>query len=149
MSYLFLMMTIIGLDQWSKYKAQDFLRQRGSFYSITKRFQLRLAHNPGGFYGLLENKKRLLYIITFFAIVGCAFLLYQGIKNQRMLSYNLAFSFLLGGAIGNFIDRIKQGYVIDFIYIKFKRAPIFNLADVSIFVGALMLSYLEIVYGIF
>ena len=149
MGYLFFIIIIIVLDQWSKYKAQDFLEQKRFGYFITRRFQLRLAYNSGGFYGLFKNKKRLLSIISFFAIVGCVYLLYIGIKSHRIFSYNLALSLLLGGAIGNWIDRIRRGYVIDFIYIKFKGAPIFNLADVFIFAGAFMLFYLEIVYGVF
>lgn len=143
MIYWLLITFIILIDQLSKAKALSFLNKHGGPYNLGKRFQLRLAKNSGAFYGMFKSKKKLIIAITLFAIIGCIFLLYLGIQNEKS-SYNLGLSFLIGGAVGNLIDRIKRGYVIDFLFFKVKRGPIFNLADIFIFIGALMLCYVEI-----
>jgi signal peptidase II len=148
MIYWLLILFIVLIDQWSKKKALSFLNKHGGPYKLGKRLQLQLAKNTGSFYGMLKGKKKLIIVVNLFTIIGCVVLLYLGIQDEKS-SYNLGFSFLLGGAIGNLIDRIKKGYVIDFIFFKVKRGPIFNLADVFILIGALILCYYEIFYGIF
>lgn len=147
MEYALIILAIILLDQLSKKKALKTLKEK-SFHPLNKRFQLRLAKNRGAFYGLLQNKKVLLKGITILTIIACMILLYAGIKNNASPLYNTSFSFLIGGALGNLWDRIKRGYVVDFIYFKVKNGPIFNIADIFIFLGALFLCYLEIIYGI-
>ena len=70
-------------------------------------------------------------MITFGAIIYFIKLLYK--KGSRSLK--LGFSFMLGGALGNLYERIFKNGVTDFIYIKFKKAPIFNVADIFILIG--------------
>ena len=56
----------------------------------------------------------------------------------------MAFSFALGGALGNFIDRIKNKNITDFIYVKYKKAPIFNLADIFLVISPILIFFKEI-----
>ena len=149
MIYFLLIFFIIFIDQWSKKEAFIFLTTNEGPYRLTKRFQLRLAKNPGAFYGLFKNKRKLLIAISFISIIACSVLLYFGILNESVFSFNMGISCIMGGAIGNLIDRIKRGYVIDFLCIKIKKGPIFNLADLFILIGACTLIYLEIFYDIF
>lgn len=149
MIYCLLVIFIILIDQWAKKKALTFFTQNDSPYLFNKFFQLRLAKNSGAFYGIFKNKRKLLISLSFISILACWFLLYFGIRNGKMPLFNIGLSFIIGGAIGNLIDRIKKGYVLDFLYMKIKRGPVFNFADVFIFLGAFILLYLEIFYSVF
>lgn len=148
MIYWLLIIFIVILDQWSKKETFKFLSNYGVPLNLGKRFQLRLAINTGAFYGIFNGKRKLIIVINLATLILCIFLLYLGIINQRAYPYNLGLSFIIGGAVGNLIDRIKKGYVIDFLCFKVKRGPIFNIADIFILTGALMLCYMEIFYGI-
>ena len=142
MRYWIFIISIIFFDQWSKKKAYIFLKDFSSPYKYSGRLQLRLAFNPGAFYGILKNKKGIIIFINLIALLGCILLLILGFYNNDLSSYALGLSFIIGGGIGNLIDRMKNGYVIDFLYLN--RGPIFNIADIFVFIGVLILIFIEI-----
>ena len=85
--------------------------------------------------GFMKNKKNLIIKINilFLVIVILNFIkIFR--KSSNLLK--LAFSFIIGGALGNIIDRIKNNSVTDFIYIKIKKFPVFNIADLFILLSA-------------
>ncbi len=95
--------------------------------------------NDGAAFGIFSGKTVALVIISVIMIIALLIFNYF-VKNKNMF-YCLAFGFVLGGAIGNMIDRIWLGYVRDFIYLDFMpNYPIFNLADSFLVVGAIMLA---------
>lgn len=107
-----------------------------------KLINLTYLENRGAAFGILQDK-RLLFIILTCAIV--IYLLYCFIKNiktsPRILNISLAL--IISGAIGNFYDRLIQGYVVDFIEFSFVKFPVFNVADILVTVGcALMIIYI-------
>ena len=142
MRYWIFIISIIFLDQWTKKKAYMFLKEFGSPYKYSGRLQLRVAFNYGAFYGILKNKKGIIIFINLIALLGCILLLILGFYNRDLSSYALGLSFIIGGGIGNLIDRIKNGYVIDFLYLS--RGPIFNIADIFVFIGGLILIFTEL-----
>ena len=97
---------------------------------------MTLVHNTGIAFGLFKNQGIIFIIIPITAIILLAFNIYYYRSNKENLSrmYIVAFSLILGGAIGNLIDRITFGYVIDFI--DFRIWPVFNVADSAITIGA-------------
>jgi signal peptidase II len=110
---------------------------------VTGFFNLTYVHNYGAAFSFLHDAggwQR--YFFTAIALVVSVVILwwlYQSPKEQRLLP--VAFSFILGGAIGNVIDRIMHGYVIDFLdfYVGNYHWPAFNIADSVIFIGAALL----------
>ena len=99
---------------------------------------MTLVHNTGIAFGLFKDQGIVFIIIPVIAIVLLIFnILYY--RNNRELSrtYIIGFSLILGGAIGNLIDRIQVGYVIDFL--DFRIWPVFNMADSAITVGAFII----------
>ncbi|MEF3279700.1 MAG: signal peptidase II [Elusimicrobiota bacterium] len=100
---------------------------------------INFIHNSGVAFGLLKGYN--LFFI-FFNTLLLGFLLLIRKKFSDFLS-SLAIHFIIGGALGNIFDRIKYGYVIDFIDLKYFPA-IFNIADFSITCGAVLLVYLSI-----
>ena len=97
--------------------------------------------NEGAAWGMLEGKMFFFYLITAVAIGALVYLMYHE-RNHSKLAL-LAYSLMLSGAIGNFIDRVRLGYVIDMFRLEFMHFPIFNVADALLSVGvAILLVYI-------
>ncbi|TCW37320.1 signal peptidase II [Thermohydrogenium kirishiense] len=130
----------IIIDQMSKYFAVKYLKPIGSFPIINNIFHFTYVENRGAAFGILQNRTLFFIIIT--VIVG-TILIYSIVKIPGSTFYKFTLSMILGGAIGNLIDRVRLGYVVDFIDFKFFPA-VFNLADSMIVVGAFLLCYILI-----
>jgi signal peptidase II len=129
---------ILSLDQLTKFLAAKNLTLNQSLSLIKGVFHLTLVHNRGAAFGILKNQLPLFIFTAIFA----AFLIFLNLKNtgyKKPSLYTLALSLILAGAIGNLIDRLCFGYVIDFL--DFRIWPVFNIADSSITVGAVLLGY--------
>jgi signal peptidase II len=96
-------------------------------------FHLTSHRNAGAAFGILQNQRWFFIVITFAVIAGLIFYLRRTRANQPLLSTGLAF--ILGGAIGNFIDRLFFGKVVDFFHFVLIDFPIFNIADSAITIG--------------
>ena len=95
--------------------------------------------NSGAAWGILSGKTITLIIISALMIV--ALFLYNHFVKNKSTFYCISFGFIIGGAVGNLIDRIVLGYVRDFIYLDFFPSfPVFNFADSFLCVGAVMLA---------
>ena len=102
-------------------------------------FSITYIKNYGAAFNILTGSKILLSIIS---IIVSIFLLYLIISKKNIIKLQLySYSFILGGTLGNGIDRIFKGYVIDFINLKFINFPIFNIADISINIGFIIILY--------
>lgn len=118
---------MVFLDQSTKWLAQTKLLFFQSVTIIPKVFTFDLVHNYGAAYGILQNQRLFLLSVTAIVIFGGIFFS-KTIIQSKWSHYGLIF--LLSGAIGNGIDRLFLGYVIDFINIKI--FPVFNFADIFI-----------------
>lgn len=126
------------LDQISKNIVQAFLKIGEGLVVIKNFFNITYINNYGAAWSLLNNKSTLLIIMSIiFAIIIYRFI-YLFEQNKRN---NIAFGLLLGGIIGNLIDRWLFGYVRDFLDFKIfsYHYPVFNIADIAVVVGALLL----------
>jgi len=100
--------------------------------SVTK------IYNTGAAFGIFENKTLFLAIFSVFVIVLISVYLVKTCKSLNSVN-TVAWGLILGGTVGNFIDRLNLGYVLDFIRLDFIDFPIFNIADISINFGAALL----------
>jgi signal peptidase II len=108
---------------------------------------LHLCYNPGIGFSLLVNAGSVLILMTTISIIYIVQKLYHSQKINHSPFLSLGFSFILGGGIGNLYDRFKLGAVIDFIGIYFFqwKLPVFNLADVFINIGFLIIILSELI----
>ncbi|WP_250277515.1 signal peptidase II [[Clostridium] colinum] len=143
MIYIFLIIFLILIDLISKrYINKKYkINEEKSLYK--NKIYIRHIKNEGLAYGILKNSKKLIYIIVFICTLLVSILFYCAFKENSKLK-KIAFSFALGGALGNFIERIKNKSITDFIYIKYKNAPIFNFADIFLFISSILLIIKEI-----
>lgn len=101
------------------------------------------SKNIGAGFSILSGKVWLLILVTVIFLVGLT--IYQFMFPKKSKIYNIALSLIFAGAIGNLIDRIFFGYVRDFLYFKFINFPVFNVADMALTFGVIIL----IVYILF
>ena len=125
----------IGIDQLTKWLASTFLKQVGTFPIISDVLHLTYHTNKGMAFGMLETHRWLFMSVSTVTIIALAVLLYSGYVRQNRL-YTVSLSLIISGGIGNMIDRVFLGYVIDFIDFRLIDFAIFNGADSFVCVGA-------------
>lgn len=121
---------IVVADQAAKVAAVHWLRHADSV-PLTSWLSLTWATNTGGAFGLFDSSTGLLAAVAAVVVAALVFIAPR-LATSRMLS--LAIASVMGGAVGNLIDRVRVGYVIDYIDLHFW--PVFNIADIAITVGA-------------
>ncbi|MFH1799175.1 MAG: signal peptidase II [Candidatus Omnitrophota bacterium] len=129
---------ICFLDQLSKFFIGKLIVRGDSVPIVKNIFHVTLVHNTGAAFGIFKSYPHLFIVIAFLAV---GFILYH-LRKAHTISIleRTAFCFILGGIFGNLIDRIRFGYVVDFI--DFRIWPVFNVADSFITMGAIMLLWL-------
>ncbi|MCI7814250.1 MAG: signal peptidase II [Lachnospiraceae bacterium] len=133
---------LILLDQLTKWLAARFLKGGSDLVVIPNVFELHYLENVGVAFGILKNRQWL--PITFAAIIAVGFFVAYcktSLKKQ-FLPLRISMIGIISGAIGNMIDRIWHGYVIDFAYISLIDFPVFNLADCYIVLSIILLAIL-------
>lgn len=137
MSIVFLIIGIILIDQLSKFYIQQTMTIGMSHPIITDVFHITYILNPGAAFGILENQRLFFIFIAIVMIFVVAYIYPKIPSNSSLLRLGVAL--LVGGAIGNVIDRVKFGYVVDFF--DFRIWPIFNIADITIVIGVTLIIY--------
>ena len=133
-----IVIVILIIDQLSKFIVSNSLSLHQSIPVIKNVVSISLVHNRGAAFGLLKNQVPL-FIFSALLAVGLIFFYLRKNNKKYPLFYKLALALIVAGALGNLIDRILWGYVIDFI--DFGFWPVFNIADSSITVGSVLLAY--------
>jgi len=143
MHWLAVAVFVVGLDQWTKLLVIAHFAEFDSIVLLPVLDLMRL-HNEGAAFSFLAGAsgwQRWLFITLGVGVsIGIAVWLYKlPSRGQRLLA--AALSLVMGGAIGNVIDRVRFGYVVDFIRVHYEQwyFPAFNIADSAITVGAALL----------
>jgi signal peptidase II len=126
---------VLVLDQISKAFFSSFLQAGQSIPVIHNIFHFTLVHNQGAAFGILPGHPQLLLWIAVFVASAVLFFHYRAGGNNYLVQTALALIF--GGSLGNICDRLRLGYVIDFL--DFRFWPVFNFADTFINIGVLLL----------
>ena len=131
---------VVILDQITKAMVLKYLPLYASINVIPGFFNLIHIHNPGGAFGFMaegsSSARALFFLVMSMAAIGLVFDYYRKIPSAYgMLS--LGFALILGGALGNLIDRLRMGKVVDFldVYVRDWHWPAFNVADSAITIG--------------
>ena len=140
--WLALALALCVLDQLMKYFAGAYLTY-GVPHPVVPGFNLTLLYNTGAAFSLLDNASgwQRWFFTGITVVIGVGIVIWLATIDSDQRWAPLALALILGGALGNLIDRVFLGYVVDFIQIYYDRWswPAFNLADSAICVGAVML----------
>lgn len=138
---------LIGVDQIIKYWAVHTLEPKGTMEFIHfgnfKVFDLTYLENRGAIFGSMSGQRWFLIGFTCIALISGIIALIYLRKRSKLL--NIAIALFIAGGIGNFIDRVRYGYVVDMFELKLFKFAIFNFADICVTFAFVLL----IIYGIF
>ena len=135
--FLSLSIFIILLDQFTKYLM--FYNKKLFINKDFLLFKLDFVKNYGAAFNIFSGSRIFLSLISILFSILLIYLIFR--KNTLDILHLYSYSFILGGTIGNGMDRILRGFVIDFINLSFINFPVFNIADISINIGFIFLMY--------
>lgn len=135
-------LSLIAVDQFTKYLAETYLAGTSGISMIPGVFELYYLENTGAAFGMLNNRQ-IFFVVIAFVISALAVYVYirTPLEPRDRTFYHplrLICVILTAGALGNMIDRLTRGYVVDFLYFSLIDFPVFNLADCYVCVGAVL-----------
>lgn len=133
----------IVIDQITKLWAVNVLKNGGSIKIIGDFLRFTYAENKGAAFSILQNQRAFFIIITIIMLTVLAYIYFKTKNITKLSKFSIAM--IAGGAIGNFIDRVRLGYVVDLIDVRFGsfyNFPIFNVADSFVVCGTILMTFL-------
>ena len=134
--YEIIIAILIGLDQIIKYWALNFLKEVNSIPVINNIFSFTYVENRGAAFGMLQNNQSIFILVA--AVASCFGLYYLHSKKVNNLG-KIGILLVISGAIGNLIDRVRLGFVVDYLDFHIIWSYVFNLADCFVVVGTILL----------
>lgn len=136
-TYYIIALSIIIVDQITKALTVNQISLGETVDFIPGLLSFTYVQNTGAAWSILEGRMVFFYIVTLFVVGFLIYFLHHDAKDSRILSF--AISLMIGGAIGNFIDRVLFQYVIDMLRLEFISFPIFNIADIALTLGVVLM----------
>ena len=136
----------ILLDQATKMWAVSTLKDGSVISVIPNILELTYVENRGAAFGMMQGKQGFFFILTIVVSLAIVYMLVRIPVNARMMPGIVCLAAVLSGAVGNLIDRVLQSYVVDFIYFKPIDFPVFNVADIFVTCGMIILMLLLLFY---
>lgn len=130
---------VLVLDRVSKWLTVQYIKPIGSYPVIKDVFHFTYVENRGAAWGILQNGRWVFVGVT--AVVCVAIVVFLIREKNITPLLRVSLSVLLGGAIGNLIDRVLYGYVVDMIHVKCIDYPVFNIADSATVIGTILLAW--------
>lgn len=137
MGYIMLFIVLLIGDQASKYWARTVLYQQSSIQVIPHILRFTYVENRGAAFGMLQGQK-IFFVIMTFLLIGLFFAYLKKTNTNKWMKWTA--SIIIAGAIGNLIDRVLLGYVVDFIDFHIIWRYVFNVADIYVVGGTLLLA---------
>lgn len=129
-----LCVVLIGADQLIKYLVSSSLAPNGAATLIPGVVELRYYENNGAAFSIMQGKQGFLIAVTGLALLGAVIYVLRFHKLKGFWEH-AAFILVFSGGVGNLIDRVSNGYVVDYVNLIFMRFAVFNLADIMVCVG--------------
>ncbi|MCI8564016.1 MAG: signal peptidase II [Lachnospiraceae bacterium] len=133
---MFIFSLLLGLDQVTKHLAVIHLKEQEPLPFIQDVFELQYLENFGAAFGVLQNQRILLLAVTSIVLLLLCFFYWKIPVGKRYFPMQCTIVLIAAGAVGNLIDRLLHGYVVDFFYFKLIDFPIFNVADCYVVIAA-------------
>ncbi len=141
-----LIILLVALDQFTKYLAVENLQDKPPFKIIDGVLELNFLKNSGAAFGMLQNQKVFFILVAVLIIFIIAYVLFRMPEDRKYNIMHILLVLIASGAAGNMIDRVRQDYVVDFIYFVIINFPIFNVADIYVTVSTFLFVILFLFY---
>ena len=132
---------LVGIDQATKYITLTLLKPVGNIDIINGFFSLTYVENRGAAFGMMQGGKWIFVILTVIVCTFCVFYYSKLAVQNKLFSVRTAIVLVCSGAVGNLIDRLFRGYVVDMLNFNIfgYDFPVFNFADICVCMGAFLL----------
>ena len=144
--HLILFIVLLGIDQAVKFWVKATIMNNDPIVIIPKVLKLQYHENSGAVWGIMSGKVSFLRILTFFILLFIIYLYFKIPKDKKYNPMKIITVFILAGAVGNLVDRMYLGYVVDYIYFEIINFPLFNVADSYLTVSSALLFVFAIFY---
>ena len=141
-----LVVLLVALDQFTKYLACEYLQDKPAFKIIDGILELNFLKNSGAAFGMLQNQKVFFILVAVLILLIIAYVLFRMPDDKKYNIMHILLVLIASGAAGNMIDRVRQDYVVDFIYFVIINFPIFNVADIYVTVSTFLFVILFLFY---
>lgn len=138
LGYLAFFIFGIFLDQYSKFLAIRHLMNRNTFPVLEGIFHFTYVENTGAAFSMLKDKTYILTAVSVVLIAFVGYLWFKEIRNHSFMLLKLSIIMIMIGGVGNIIDRIRLGYVVDFLDFRLINFPVFNVADCFVVIGVFL-----------
>jgi signal peptidase II len=137
---------LVFLDQFTKHLAVIHLQDKPAFKIIDGVLELNFLKNSGAAFGMLQNQKVFFILVAVLILVIIGYVLFRLPDEKKYNILHIILVLIASGAAGNMIDRVKNDYVVDFIYFVLINFPIFNVADIYVTVATFVFVFLILFY---
>lgn len=137
---------LTGFDQLTKSLAVENLKNKADIPLIPNVLYFQYLENRGAAFGIFQDQKIFLILLTSLILIGVCYVLWKIPADKKYIYLKFLCFLITAGGIGNLIDRIRLDYVIDFIYFATIDFPVFNVADIYVSVGMILLFILVLFY---
>ena len=136
MIYELIILLLVGIDQLSKILALKYLKCVESIPIIQNMFHLTYVENRGAAFGVFQNNQIIFVIV---ALIASIYGLYYLHKNKVNILGKVSILLIISGALGNLIDRVRLGFVVDYFDFRIIWEYVFNIADIFVVLGTILL----------
>lgn len=145
MLYCTLAVLLTAIDQITKFLTLKYLKPVGSVALLDNILSFTYVENRGAAFGMMQNARWIFITVTIAVCAACIVYIVKKRPDSKLLCTSL--SLIISGAVGNLIDRILRGFVVDMIEVTFINYPVFNFADCCVVIGAVLFAiYVLFVY---
>lgn len=141
-----LVFILVALDQITKWLAVTHLAGQENYVLINGVFELEYLENRGAAFGILQNQQWLFILLFIVFLIAAIYFYMRMLSIPRFFPLQVVTLFIIAGGLGNIIDRIFRGFVVDFFYFSLIDFPIFNVADIYVTVSMVFLFILILLY---
>jgi signal peptidase II len=134
--YELIILLLVGIDQLSKILALKYLKNVESIPIIQNMFHLTYVENRGAAFGMFQNNQIIFVIV---ALIASIYGLYYLHKNKVNILGKVSILLIISGALGNLIDRVRLGFVVDYFDFRIIWEYVFNVADIFVVLGTILL----------
>ena len=136
MIYELIILLLVGIDQLSKILALKYLKSVESIPIIQNMFHLTYVENRGAAFGMFQNNQIIFVIV---ALIASIYGLYYLHKNKVNILGKVSILLIISGALGNLIDRVRLGFVVDYFDFRIIWEYVFNVGDIFVVLGTILL----------
>jgi len=141
MIHIIYMALFVLTDRLTKYLAVKYLMPIGSVAVLDGIFNLTYVENKGIAFGLFQGMNWLIVPVNIVVVFICGYFLIKSIKQGKKL-LSISLNLVISGAVGNIVDKVCYGFVVDLLEFAFIDFPVFNFADVFICIGAVLIVFI-------